>query len=503
MSSSIESYDKEQYHHFIPRFILKNFSHRYKPQGGSRKRGKQKKKDFIHLGELVVNAINLTVVEASISEVPPGKMLGLTDMYRDLRKVANSHHLEEKLSKLEGRAAIIITKIRKAFEDGQHDVRMPRSEKDVLRKFLFIMKYRGPTQHRRYSHHRADDYCADDKTTMLEYMQKKGFKRPIEVWLDNIDAMIEVNLNLPHKLAVKWLNDHAYPEDVGWFMLHMRVMYLAFCTPMEDDEFILSANAYSIHEGTVSSVTHVETGQEDTVAYTEFHLFAPISPKIILVLRSFLLPLPEEDVDQRIAQFRQQMVALTTAQHHDPQRSRSMLEDLPVTKAKCSYVNAGRVPGSRPQAVEAVFSAGDIFNFRFFPISPKHCETINFIMLENAQNVSTIVFDSRQRMVETLRRFLTMPCDSDGGASWKTFDDSRANPRLIFLQKLTRLMSKDGEPVVPVYKACSATLSSNIDLSSLEGEVLIQMLLDSQDSPATFMGLYSLLGTVSSYRQKP
>ena len=113
------------------------------------------------------------------------RTFGLTDMYRDFEHASNQHYLEEQLSKLESNAGRIITKIRKGFEAGDADVYLTRPDRDTLRKFLFIMKYRCSGQHRRFYNKDAADYSEDDKDELLPYMREKGFTKPIDVWFDN------------------------------------------------------------------------------------------------------------------------------------------------------------------------------------------------------------------------------------------------------------------------------------------------------------------------------
>ncbi len=62
-------------------------------------------------------------------------------------------------------------------------------------KFIFLMKYRGPTFCRRYNHESAAGYDSNDRERMLDYMRKKGFERPIDVWLDNIEAVIDLDMD--------------------------------------------------------------------------------------------------------------------------------------------------------------------------------------------------------------------------------------------------------------------------------------------------------------------
>src|SRR5438046_7080918 len=108
--------------------------------------------------------------------------MGITDMYRDFAHATDQHYLEKQLSKLESRACEIISKIKKAFEANENEVWITRPERDDLRKFLFIMKYRGLLMRQRFYYQRIEEYSANDREMMLKYMHEKGFQKPIDVW---------------------------------------------------------------------------------------------------------------------------------------------------------------------------------------------------------------------------------------------------------------------------------------------------------------------------------
>ena len=149
MSSTSKS---PQYHHIIPRFLLKNFAYSFKPSAehvkDSKRRNQRRNKDRFYPGDLMLNMIKFDGSTAGIVESPVAKTLGIVDMYRDLGHDVAPNRLEEKPSKLESRVGIVIAKIRRTFEAGDKDVWITRSERDVLRNFLFIMKYRGSSAHK-------------------------------------------------------------------------------------------------------------------------------------------------------------------------------------------------------------------------------------------------------------------------------------------------------------------------------------------------------------------
>lgn len=397
----------------------------------------------------MLHTINLAGNTAEVVEAPVSKTLGMTDMYRDFADVSNQHSLEEKLSRLECRVGGIIGKIRKAFELGEENVWITRPERDILRKFLFIMKYRGLGYHERFSHESAEGYSMDDKERFLKYMHEKGYKKPLDVWFDNIKAMLDVKMD-PEQKWIDWLMKHAYPDDAKWFITHEQMMYLALCTPSnQNDEFLLTENAYSIFEGPQSMAINADTNQAECLAYTEFHCFAPISPKLIMILRSFMLPIPEEDANEAIRTSREWWFKQTAIQHMLPLNVDSILRDLPITKARNSYSSLvnGRVVFLDNE--DGVPRSHDRFCFRFFPISTQHTDKINTIMLEQSTNVSTIIFKTRQAARNTLKAYLQMPCEISRDTFCKIAVD---NTILVFLRKLEQAVKQLGSNVTAIYQ---------------------------------------------------
>ena len=418
-------------------------------------------------------------------------------MYRDLREDAkNQHKLEEKLSKLESQAGMVISKIRKSSEAGEKDVWITRPERDTLRKFLFIMKYRGSRAHKRFYHNDGEGYAEDDRQKLLTYMEKRGFRKPFDVWLDNINAMLEVKMDLQLKW-MHWLREHAYPDDAMWFISHCQTMYLALCTPLNpEDEIILTENAYGIHEGPISCFVDPITSNTTQGSYTEFHNFAPVSPKLIAVLRSVLLTVTEEDADEEVRMWRESMVEQTKAQHIFPEQG-SLLEDLPIRKPGNSYTRIvdGRL--ALLDGEDGSHRASDKFHFRFFPISTEHTNRINFIMLENAHSISTIVFKSQPAMCRTLRDYLTSPCELDGVSCFKQIEGTEDDQRLNFLGELEKILSDMGSKATAIYGTIGKS-QQPADREVLLGQMLKKKYPNEPDESGEFMQLYGILGSLST-----
>lgn len=78
-------------------------------------------------------------------------------------------------------------------------------------------------------------------------MRDKSFKKSIDVWFDNIKAMLELKMDPKGE----WMNEirkRAYPDDAEWFIHHIQNMYMALCTLSEqENEFLITENGYGIH----------------------------------------------------------------------------------------------------------------------------------------------------------------------------------------------------------------------------------------------------------------
>lgn len=210
---------RPEYQHFVPQFLLRNFAHPYKPKGG-KKRGKGKDENGIYNNKLVVHNLDLTADPPILCEKPVKRIFGQMNMYQDTRQPSpKQRHIEDKLGKLESQASTIFRKITKGFDnasspDGASGVWLTRDERNVLRKFLFILKYRGSRFHKRFAHETGEEYFCNDGELMREYMEEKGYKRPIDVWFDGLNAIMDQDIDLEHdwgKEITRKMVSHSHP----------------------------------------------------------------------------------------------------------------------------------------------------------------------------------------------------------------------------------------------------------------------------------------------------
>ncbi|XXH01737.1 hypothetical protein Hte_008098 [Hypoxylon texense] len=433
---------KPEYQHFVPQFIVRNFSHKY--NGPKQQKGK-KKDDKMYRGEPVVNNVNLQADPFSIEETKVKRILGIYDMYQDTSAPTEQQRRMEKMfGDLESRASIVFRKITKAFESKEQGVWVTRDERNLIRKFLFLLKYRSSGFHRRFYHESEEGYTANDREKFHAYMREKKVSRPIDVWFDNIKTIIELDMD-PEGLWMKNLLGQMYPDDAIWFISHAQGMFMAICTPSNPGaEFILTDNSYGIFEGPNTFAKDPKTGDVIEAGWTNFHEFAPLSPKLMIILRSSLLPNPEEDGSERIRKERESQRKEAVDDWYGTDH-KSSLADLPITKPRNNYsqVVNGRVellPGS-----DGRLRKNDKFCFRFFPTSTEHVNRINLFLFDNAQRCRNIVFGTLDAFKKTLEWYMSTPCTY---GKWVTGDAPEQRRRLLEnLAALSKALGSTKEPI--------------------------------------------------------
>jgi hypothetical protein len=432
---------ESQYHHYIPQFLLRRYA--IAPPEGRKFR-----KELCR-----VNAVDLTKTPPEVSTVRVKQMFGEQDMYKDSLKSTprSRNNIEEKLARIEQAASRIIARVVDAHTSGKDKISLSRADKNLLRKFLFVMKYRSPIFFKRFNHQTAEEYDSDDQDTFLKYMRAKGFTRPIDVWLDNLSKIIDTHMDADGRWIMS-LFETIYPPDAIWLFMIFDWMHLAFVTPSDpEEEFVLTENAFSIHEGPTSFSTSRRTGKRTMKAYTEFHLLSIVSSSLAMVLRHNSLPEPFEDANPGICQQKRTNLAEQSRQHADPEYAASLLLDLPVGKATNPHVivnNAWLVSGD---GIVETPRLDDAFQFTFFRLKSRHVQMINAIMLDQARHSSSIVFNSTTALRTALEFYLDYPTQAKGGHSLKTITDREDDPMLLLFQKLEHTASSLGSHVKARY----------------------------------------------------
>ncbi|KAK5993789.1 hypothetical protein PT974_07226 [Cladobotryum mycophilum] len=405
-----------QYQHFIPQFMLKNFSHPFVClDGGSpdKKCKKHNHKKGKYPGDAVMNSVDLMLDPFIIEESPVSRTCGLWDMYDDVTKSNpnEKRNIEKKFSALE-------------------------AEKDVLRKFTFILRYRGSGLHKQYHHEDVETYNDKNQHLLRSYMKQRGFARPFNVWLHNLETMIDLEM------------------DPG--------MYLTICTPAElNEEFILTENSYNVWEGPNRWDHDPTTGESTRVGALDLHEFAPVSPKLMLVSRSNLLPEALGGSNPKARAERESEWQARLKGIFDP-NTKSMLHDLPVGKARNDYsamVN-GRIE-IKPDW-DGKLRNTDRFYFPFFRIPTSDVQKINGLLLDRAFNSSRIMFGHQNSLLDLLQWFLEEPCEVG-----KRIESESADRQIKYLKNLGELVKSLGQDVNPVWIEPPTTTAEDMEIFKL------------------------------------
>ncbi|PKY00030.1 hypothetical protein P168DRAFT_330605 [Aspergillus campestris IBT 28561] len=390
-----------RHHHFIPQFILRKFAADEQPPAGPSRRKTRRRRDR----DFLVNKVDLT--RGILTQRPVSREYALVDMYRDPGFEDNPNHLEEKLSRLENDASKIL--------------------RHTLRKFLFLMKYRNSRMFQRYDHDRLEDYNEDDKHRMVIYMKHKKFSRPRDVWFSNLRGLLELDMDAGGQWR-RTIFNHVYPDDAMMFVAHVQTFFLTFCEPESPQlEFLLTENSFGVYEGPSDCGFDARTGKIVPGLYTKWHMFAPVAPRLLIILRSNMLSAGDSESSADSAR----LGAYIRSLHQNPERAGSILDDLPVRRCANSYSAQGV-----PNATEWTACADHRFYFECFRLSCKHVELINTLFLEESHAVSSIVYHAQDALRASLKAYLL-----DRRPGFKTASDHPLDQRklhILALEKIAR-----------------------------------------------------------------
>ncbi|VUC35477.1 unnamed protein product [Clonostachys rosea] len=467
---------KIEYQHFIPQFLIKNFAYPFKcPQAelSGKKKCKCRHEKGKYPNDLVVNCVNLKTTPFSIDVQSVKRVFGSPGMYLDPSQPTTSQQrrIESMFSKLESQASSIFRRIVKSYEAGDGAISLTRLERDDIRKFFFLLKYRGSGFHRRFYHERASDYNENDRERLLEYMSQRGFSTPRDVWYHNIECIINLKMDVEGEWR-KQLPRQMFSDDAFWFQTHVDVFYMALCTPNDmENEFILTDNCYNIFEGPNTFMKDKNTGEEHGSYHGSFHEFATISPRLVVVLRSVALLNFWEDSDPKIKKSRQELYETVYGEPFGP-GWKSLLHDLPIEKATNSYSqivgdSIFQLPGH-----DGKYRPNDKFTFQYYRIGPRHVQILNNLFLENADRSDTLAFKNQVTFLKTLETYISGPCES-----FKIAGGPDKKIRLGYLQGLETLAKQMGSQKTLLYREMSIPWASDYKLF-MEKQLAYRELID-------------------------
>ncbi|CAG8665941.1 4351_t:CDS:1 [Funneliformis caledonium] len=379
----------EQYHHYIPRFLLRNFAidnyeRIFESNINQQKKKSQRKAELIQTYVREEDQLRVSFIS---------KTYGRTNMYKDINN-EDAMHVEAKLSKLERSVSETIRNIVKTSQM-ENQVILLRKNLEDLRKFIFIMNYRNS---QRYFQYANDKFDIPTKLMVTTFMQQHNLQRPAEVWLQNIREILDT----PYSEVKD--NEKIFDLDREDFKHRMIDSFLIIWQAGENDEFIITSNGFGIFEGVNGMVFGKFPFQY------AYHSFYVISPKLVLVLCP--------------SGFRKEVGTDHLYNHFG---HRSIFDNVPHPSATPKYVGTGNKPyneHNRPKyngsdlfelrahlfkmnlnSMGIEMQPNDTFTFPFVKINSATVHLINSVLLNEVNSDLVLTFLSCSYLYKTIVKY--------------------------------------------------------------------------------------------------
>ncbi|KAF8957865.1 hypothetical protein BGZ46_002089 [Entomortierella lignicola] len=282
-----QSMTQTQFHHYIPRFILKTFADNFSlgntefitdtssPDLTGFRLGKPSR---LRRKELPRYDINVYRVEDHTTDLTNvSRVYGSDDMYRDLTE-ADCMKFEKLLAKHESTSATFIQQI----WNEEEDLSLTRTQLADMKKFLVVMMYRSEHRRSQYFNQKFDPII---EISVKKHMDHNKFSSVQTVWFENLKWVIEASsedIKKEYMKAIKMRAESGRPtallspyqgpihsaelEDFGCLMTQT----IACIWQAEaGSEFILSDSCFGAWDGD---------------AGIWFHNFFIVSPRFAIVL---------------------------------------------------------------------------------------------------------------------------------------------------------------------------------------------------------------------------
>ncbi|KAH8147186.1 uncharacterized protein LAJ45_08664 [Morchella importuna] len=379
-----------QYHHIIPRFILRKFIIEGHKNPEANRRGKSAAPGLTD----PINCYHVSSGTFSISSL--NNSYGVTDLYINIKNPDNAYEVEKKLSVLESHAAQAIGLLLKTVEsrppgdfpsEEPQYFRIKRKFLNYLRKFMFIMYFRNDgfgAQH--FNEHHPDN---SGGAAWIRAFRQKNNLEPSEMWLH----VLEHYLDTPHVELVKQgqkandqldsggragsrrgIDPNIQDAEMIQYWGEANNFFLAVWEAADCEEFIISNNSFGLWES-------VSLGDK----MYQLHRFYVISPRIAIVLcfvrlRPDIPPIPEFELMYRESIF-------WGAPHRSPRVSKD-----------------GQIVG-REVGVAGSYEE-DIMEYEIVKLSTEFTHRVNAVIMGNARiDTGTITFRTPAAMLRTLEAY--------------------------------------------------------------------------------------------------
>ncbi|KAF0501270.1 hypothetical protein F8M41_020049 [Gigaspora margarita] len=264
---------KNEYHHYIPRFILRNFAiDNYERIFTSKSELLNKQKKGLKSKRKGESLQTYDRANDKLGTSLIARIYGDTNMYEDFNH-NDKMRVEKKLAVLEEKASKVIRDIIEPSQIKSQIILLRKNLAD-LRKFLFIMNYRKPFRRNQFADRRFDIVTG----SMIEsFMQEHNLQNSKELWLQNVREIIDTS----HEEIKD--NTRIFYVDRMDYRLRMIDCFVAIWQAGDNDEFIMTSNAFGLYEG-LTFGTPIQVGGFGGPIHRAFHWFYVISPKLAIVL---------------------------------------------------------------------------------------------------------------------------------------------------------------------------------------------------------------------------
>ncbi|KAF9053385.1 hypothetical protein BJ165DRAFT_1339892 [Panaeolus papilionaceus] len=379
---------KDQYHHFIPRFILREF------QSGAKKSNKERQEEFKNTGVVNERVYFYNVKDSSLEHRLISTVYGETNLYRNVTNVEQMDEIEEKFSKLDGHCAKLIQDLHKRLDGSAPDQRtypIMRKDLDQLRKFLFLMHFRNAGLCDSYFDPEHPDHRGVRDVLKKRWAQAPGAKSAKDVWLHAVKYYLDTShseilrqvAEKAPKMSDPTLLDSHTLENVGLmdaitYQQQAGFYYLSIVRAAPGHEFILGNNSFGLWEGLLGP------GADG------LHRIYIVSPRIALILRlnaySSGLQTP-------------QLLQMT---HSD-------IISINLPRPKSTFAFSGRENNLfRAEYRASPAAERDLFTFPITRLSAAQTFMINNVVLQNIPIHGSLTFKDPSCMQITLNQFWSL-----------------------------------------------------------------------------------------------
>ncbi|EGO02951.1 hypothetical protein SERLA73DRAFT_70430 [Serpula lacrymans var. lacrymans S7.3] len=384
---------ENQYHHFIPRFILRRYQV-----------GPKRKKHFLHNGIDPEYIFYYDLTAETLDIRPIGNVYGIRNLYKDIHNIDNINELEHKLSFLESEAATIITGIHAPLAGGKFCLK--RRALEQLRKFLFLMHYRACSSTYFQEDHPKNiglrDWVAQTRRKNRLDSAGELFLHVLRYYLDTPHSQImlhaeELTRTYGSQGVTEMCNGYVNPKAEHYPALAYRnqagTYFLCIWEAADGEEFLLSSNGFGLWEG-------LEAGESG------LHRIFVVSPRVAIVLRSWVmrpevLPLMHGLLHSSLLDIYQPPPTPTYAD------GSNMIRKSVLSK---QGVNQYRATKSAQE---------DNFTFEITKLTKLQTYAINSVILTNVPDTGAVTGLSLECMYRTTRTFCDSPMGNLNGCKFK------------------------------------------------------------------------------------